>query len=450
MHSFFMRQLLLLQQQSFLPINGKGIFRFVEVSCFNTSQHFMPGTEAPVPQLQLDLIETLAIACLLYLTGILLKRRIKILEQLNIPSAVLGGLIFASINLVLHDRFLNISCNTSMQSLCMMLFFTSIGTNASLKLLKKGGKAVIVFLLLSSAFCILQNLAGIGVASLIGVSKLFGVMAGSVTLVGGPATGLAFSPLFESLGLKGAETIAITSATFGIVFGGLLGGPVATFLIRKFNLEKKPAKNIISTKTDWAETNETLGVDITHENSAFTMSLVNVIIIIGLGSAVSYFIAKSGITLPAYIGAMIVGAVFRNINDKKDWIVVDQKVIDFAGSLALNIFLMVSLMDLKIWELFHLAIPPSAILLTQVVIVILFASLITFVLMGRNYESAVMSSGFIGFMLGTVANAMAVMKTIVDKHGPAPHAFLVVPLVGAFFIDYINAIVITVFANFLK
>jgi ESS family glutamate:Na+ symporter len=316
--------------------------------------------------------------------------------------------------------------------------------------LKKGGKAVIVFLLLSSAFCILQNLAGIGVASLFGVSKLFGVMAGSVTLVGGPATGLAFSPLFESLGLKGAETIAITSATFGIVFGGLLGGPVATFLIRKFNLEKKPAKNIISTKTDWAETNETLGVDITHENSAFTMSLVNVIIIIGLGSAVSYFIAKSGITLPAYIGAMIVGAVFRNINDKKEWIVVDQKVIDFAGSIALNIFLMVSLMDLKIWELFHLAIPLSAILLTQVVIVILFASLITFVLMGRNYESAVMSSGFTGFMLGTVANAMAVMKTIVDKHGPAPHAFLVVPLVGAFFIDYINAIVITVFANFLK
>jgi ESS family glutamate:Na+ symporter len=410
----------------------------------------MPSTEAPIPQLQLDLIQTLAIAGLLYLTGMLLKKKIKIFEHLNIPSAVLGGLVFAAVNLILHDRFLNIRFNTSMQSLCMVLFFTSIGTNASVGLLKKGGKQVIVFLVLSSVFCVIQNLAGIGIASLFGVSKLFGVMAGSVTLVGGPATGLAFSPLFEELGLKGAETIAITSATFGIVFGGLLGGPVATFLIKKFNLEKETKKIVTDTKPDWAETEETLGVDITHENSGFTVSLVNVVIIMGLGTAVSFLIAKSGITLPAYIGAMIVGAVFRNINDKKEWIKIDQQVIDFAGGIALNMFLVVALMDLKLWELFHLAGPLSAILLTQVIVVILFALTITFVVMGRNYESAVMSSGFIGFMLGTVANAMAVMKTIVDKYGAAPKAFLVVPLVGAFFIDYINALVITVFANFLK
>ena len=307
-----------------------------------------------------------------------------------------------------------------------------------------------VFLLISSAFCVIQNLVGIGVASLFGVSKLFGVMAGSVTLVGGPATGLAFSPLFEEMGLKGAETIAITSATFGIVCGGLLGGPAATFLIQKFKFRTETQKIIIRADTDWAETDETLGVDITHENSGFTMSLVNIIIIMGLGTAVSFFIAKSGITLPAYIGAMIVGAVVRNINDKKEWMIMDQKAIDFTGGIALNIFLTVALMDLRLWELFHLALPLSGILLAQVIVVILFALTITFVVMGKNYESAVMSSGFIGFMLGTVANAMAVMKTIADKYGPAPRAFLVVPLVGAFFIDYINALVITVFANFLK
>jgi ESS family glutamate:Na+ symporter len=332
----------------------------------------------------------------------------------------------------------------------MVLFFTSIGTNASFGLLKKGGKQVIVFLLISSAFCVIQNLVGIGVASLFGVSKLFGVMAGSVTLVGGPATGLAFSPLFEELGLKGAETIAITAATFGIVFGGLLGGPAATFLIKKFNLEKETKKIVTKAESDWTETDETLGVDITHENSSFTMSLVNIIIIMGLGTAVSFFIAKSGITLPTYIGAMIVGAAFRNINDKKEWMILDQKGIDFAGGIALNMFLTVALMDLRLWELFHLALPLSGILLTQVIVVILFALTITYVVMGKNYESAVMSSGFIGFMLGTVANAMAVMKTVSDKYGPAPRAFLVVPLVGAFFIDYINALVITVFANFLK
>jgi glutamate:Na+ symporter, ESS family len=405
---------------------------------------------AVIPLIKLDLIQTLAIAGIVYLTGMMLKRKIGILEQLNIPSAVLGGLLFAAFNLVSHDRILNIKFDTSMQSLCMMLFFTSIGSNASLALLKKGGRPVILFLAISSAFCVIQNLVGIGVAMLFDVPKLFGVMAGSVTLVGGPATGLAFSPLFEEMGLKGAETIAITSATFGIVFGGLLGGPAGTFLIQKFNLKKKKQRTEETAKTELAETGEILSIDTTNDNSGFAISLINTIIIIGLGGVVSFYIAKLGITLPAYIGAMIVAAVFRNINDKTQWINIDQKSIDLAGGIALNIFLTVALMDLKLWELFHLAIPLSGILATQVVVAILFALTITFLIMGRNYESAVMSSGFIGFMLGTVANAMVVMKTIVAKYGVAPRAFLVVPLVGAFFIDYVNALVITVFANFLK
>ncbi len=407
-------------------------------------------TTGPIPQLNLDLIQTLAIAGLIFLMGMMLKRKVRFFEALNIPSAVLGGLLFAAVNLVLHDRFLDIKVNTSMQSLCMMLFFTSIGTNASVGLLKKGGKQVILFLAICSVFCILQNLVGIGVATLFGVSKLFGVMAGSVTLVGGPATGLAFSPLFEEMGLKGAETIAITAATFGIVLGGLLGGPAATFLVNRFRLVNNTKENVTADETDLTESNETLGVDITHENSGFTMSLVNIGLIMGLGSVLSFFIAKSGITLPAYIGAMIVGAIFRNINDKKNWTVLDQQTIDFAGGIALNIFLTVALMDLRLWELFHLALPLTGILLAQLIVVILFALSITYVLMGKNYEAAVMCGGFIGFMLGTVANAMAVMKTVTEKYGVAPRAFLVVPIVGAFFIDYINALVIVVFANFLK
>ena len=410
----------------------------------------MHETLAAIPLIKLDLIQTLAIAGIVYLAGMMLKRKVAILEQLNIPSAVLGGLLFAVLNLLSHDRLLNIKYDTSMQPLCMMLFFTSIGTNASLALLKKGGKPVILFLAISSAFCVIQNLVGIGVATLFDVPKLFGVMAGSVTLVGGPATGLAFAPLFEDLGLKGAETIAITSATFGIVCGGLLGGPSGTFLIQKFHLKKEVKKITERAKAELAETDEILSIDTTNEDSGFTISLINTVIIMGLGGIVSFFIAKSGVTLPAYIGAMIVGAVFRNINDKTQWINIDQKSIDFAGGIALNIFLTVALMDLKLWELLHLAIPLSAILLTQVIVVILFALTVTFLTMGKDYESAVMSSGFIGFMLGTTANAMVVMKTIVAKYGVAPRAFLVVPLVGAFFIDYVNALVITVFANLIK
>jgi ESS family glutamate:Na+ symporter len=378
----------------------------------------------------------------------MLKKKIKIFDRLNIPSAVLGGLLFAALNLIMHDRSLNIEYDTSMQSLCMVLFFTSIGTNASFALLKKGGKQVILFLAIASAFCIIQNLAGIGVATLFDVPKLFGIMAGSVTLVGGPATGIAFSPLFEQMGLKGAETIAITSATFGIVCGGLLAGPAGTLLIQKFYLKKEAKKS--DNRAATVETDEILNIDAANENSDFIITLINTVIIMGLGSVVSFFIAKSGITLPEYIGAMIVGAVFRNINDKTRWVKIDQRSLDFAGGIALNTFLTVALMNLKLWELFHLAIPLSAILVTQVAVVILFAFTVTFLVMGKNYESAVMSSGFIGFMLGTVANAMVVMKTMVAKYGPAPHAFLVVPLVGAFFIDYINALVITVFANLIK
>jgi ESS family glutamate:Na+ symporter len=410
----------------------------------------MHTIQVPIPHINLDLIQTLAIAGIVYLMGMMLKKKIKIFERLNIPSAVLGGLLFAAFNLVVHDRLLNIKCDTSMQSLCMVLFFTSIGTNASFVLLKKGGKQVMLFLVIASAFCVIQNLAGIGVATLFDVPKLFGIMAGSVTLVGGPATGLAFSPLFEEMGLKGAETIAITSATVGIVFGGLLGGPGGTYLIQKFKLKKNTKKKDDRVQTEVAQTDEILSIDTTQENSGFTISLINTSIIMGLGGLVSLLIAKSGITLPAYIGAMIVGATFRNINDKTQWIKIDQNSIDFAGGIALNIFLTVALMDLKLWELFHLAIPLAGILAAQVIVVILFALTITFLAMGKNYESAVMTSGFIGFMLGTVANAMAVMKTIVAKYGAAPRAFLVVPLVGAFFIDYVNALVITVFVNFMK
>src|SRR5688572_18577630 len=261
----------------------------------------MHTEEAVIPFINLDLIQTLALAGIVFLAGILLKKKISIFERLNIPSAVLGGLFFAALNLISHDRFLNIKFDTSMQSLCMMLFFTSIGTNASFALLKKGGRPVMLFLVISSVFCIIQNLVGIGVATLFDVPKLLGIMAGSVTLVGGPATGLAFSPLFEEMGLKGAETIAITSATFGIVMGGLLGGPAGTFLIQKFQLKKPSRKINEPLQTVLDDTDEPLSIDIADEHSRFTISLINTIIIMGLGGIVSFYIAKLNVTLPAYI-----------------------------------------------------------------------------------------------------------------------------------------------------
>jgi ESS family glutamate:Na+ symporter len=406
--------------------------------------------EPEIFSLKLDLIQTLAIASIVYFLGMQLRKNVPILERLNIPSAVIGGLVFAAVNLILHDRFLNLKFDTSMQSLCMVLFFTTIGISASLPLLKKGGVQVVIFLVMATVFCFIQNFAGMGISSLFGVNPLFGVITGSVTLVGGPATGLAFAPLFEEAGITGAATLAITAATFGIVCGGILGGPVGTHLIKRFNLKAAKNTSISELIDEVTDEPQTITIDIGREDSGFVVTIIIGAIAMGLGSIVSYYFQSLGWTLPAYIGAMIIGALFRNIDDGTRWFRINQSTMDFIGGIALNIFLVVALMDLKLWELVHLAIPLAAILLTQVVVVVLFALFISYRLMGKDYESAVMASGFIGFVLGTTANAVANMRTLVGKYGAAPRAFLIVPMVGAFFIDFTNALIITFFLNWLK
>jgi ESS family glutamate:Na+ symporter len=324
---------------------------------------------------------------------------------------------------------------------------------ASLALLRRGGVQVLVFLVLATFFCLVQNFLGIAIALGFGENPLLGVMAGSVTLVGGPATGLAFAPLFEEAGLRGAGPLALTAATAGIVCGGLVGGPVGTYLIRRFRLAPEARSRVSSTAPAAAEldpTPETIVVEVEREDSPFIRNLVILALAMGLGSIVSAKIQSLGYTLPAYIGAMLVASVLRNIDDAGGWFRIDQRTMEFVGNLALNIFLVVALMNLKLWELAGLALPLFVILVAQVIVVVLFALTASFRVMGKDYESAVMASGFIGFVLGTTANAVANMRALVARFGPAPRAFLVVPLVGAFFIDFANAIIITFFVNWLK
>jgi ESS family glutamate:Na+ symporter len=303
---------------------------------------------------------------------------------------------------------------------------------------------------MSTVFCFVQNFVGIGISSLFGVPQLLGVMAGSVTLVGGPATGLAFAPLFEQAGLIGAGTLAITAATFGIVCGGILGGPVGTSLIKRYNLRASKSISNSELQHELADESPTISIEIEKEDSNLVMTIIIASAAMGLGSIVSYYFQSLGWTLPAYIGAMLVASLFRNVDDGTKWLKIDQQAMELIGTIALNIFLVVALMDLKLWELFHLAGPLTAILLAQVIVVVLFSLTISFWVMGKDYESAVMASGFIGFVLGTTANAVANMKTLVGKYGAAPRAFLIVPMVGAFFIDFTNALIITGFLNWLK
>jgi ESS family glutamate:Na+ symporter len=399
--------------------------------------------------LKLDLLQTLSLAGLVYFGGIQLRKRVGWLDRLNIPAAVVGGLLFTLLVVVLRTGGVSVQFDTGLQSTLSVAFFTSIGMSASLALLRVGGIQVLIFLILATLFCFVQNFTGIAIALGFQENPLLGLMAGSVTLVGGPATGLAFAPLFEEAGLRGAAPLALTAATAGIVCGGLVGGPVGTRLIRRFGLTS-PSVSKAEQRAELEEAPETLVVEVDREDTSLMRNLAILALAMALGSQVSSYIQSLGITMPGYIGAMLVASVLRNLDDGTKWLGIDQRAMEFMGNLALNIFLVVALMSLKLWELAGLALPLLVILVAQVVLVVVFALTVSFRVMGKDYESAVMASGFIGFVLGTTANAVANMRALVARFGAAPRAFLIVPLVGAFFIDFTNAIIITFFVNWLR
>jgi glutamate:Na+ symporter, ESS family len=410
--------------------------------------------------LKLDLVQTLAFSGIILFLGYGLRRLIPPLGRYNLPAPVIGGLLVA-IALLITRRygFTPFQFDTTLQTPLMIAFFTTIGFGASLSLLKVGGPQVVLFAVIATIFAVLQNVIGVLVALPFGLHPLFGVLAGSVTLTGGPATGLAFAPLFEQAGVVGAASVAVATAMGGIVSGGVIGGPVITYLIERHNL-KTPratpvtmevlptAANIVEDQMPELAPAPPVGEDV--ESYVLLKNLVVILVAMWAGSWVSTGFSKLGFTLPAYIGAMLVAAVIRNFDDVTGWIGLSQRVLDDLGGVALSLFLVMALMTLKLWELANLAVPLVAILAAQIILVALVCFWPIFQLMGRDYESAVMSGGFIGFMLGTTANAMAVMRTIVERYGPAPRAFLVAPMVGAFFIDFTNALIITVCLNIFK
>lgn len=398
---------------------------------------------------ELDLLQTLTLAAVVYFGGILLRRRLAWLDRLNIPAAVIGGLLFTLAVVAARELGYALTLDTSAQPLLSVAFFTSIGTGASLALLRAGGMQVGIFLFLATVFCFVQNFIGMGIASLFDAHPLLGVMAGSVTLVGGPATGMAFAPVFEEAGLVGAAPLALAAATIGIIFGGLTGGPAGTWLVRKHGLRSTGATTE-EMRAELSKAPETLVVEVEQEDTALVRNMIVLAVAMGIGSAVSPLIESIGVTLPAYIGAMMIAAVLRNVDDATGWFRIDQRAMEFVGNLALNIFLTVALMNLQPWQLAGVAAPLLVILVVQVLVVLVFAVTASYAIMGRDYDSAVMASGFIGFVLGTTANAVANMRALVLRFGAAPRAFLVVPLVGAFFIDFTNALIITFFVNWMR
>jgi len=402
----------------------------------------------------LDMVQTLAAGALALFVGFQLVDRVPFLRRYNIPAPVVGGLIVAILVLMLRQQNVaTISFDTTLQTPLMNAFFTAIGFSASLSLLRAGSGQALVFLVLAAFLAVVQSLIGIFSAVLFDQSPLLGVLIGPAALAGGPATALAFAPQFAAAGVPSAETVAIAAAMSGIVLGGLVGGPIATRLLERNALRASSAvaTSEKSDQRDHATAEATISSADDEEGSArqSLKALTVILIAMGIGSWLSGVMKDAGLTLPGYVGAMIVGAMIRNVDDFSGRIGIPHDITDRIGTVSLTLFLAVALMNVKLWELTAVAWPLLVNLALQVVVIALFCWAVVFRAMGRDYDAAVMSGGFTGFMLGTTANAMAVMRTIVEKFGPAPRAFLIAPIVGAFFIDFTNAIVITTFLNLL-
>lgn len=416
-----------------------------------------------------------ALAIPVLLLGELLVRRSPLLSRFNIPAPVVGGLLLSMLVLAgnltgwfaakfetgvtarwwtwlvtiepewIHAPSRNINLPF------LVAFFTCIGLNASWSLVKRGSGWLLIFLAISTALAVLQNVIGVPLAKAMGQSPLLGLVCGSLTLTGGVGTALGFAPELEKAGLQGASVVSVAAATFGLVAGGLLGGPLGGGLIQRHRLQPGAGAEV------HLEAGQTGASGIVPDFRAllgyrkqFWLHLLVLLVCIKAGVWVSHFILKTGIIFPVYMGAMIFGLVLRNAVDfsGKRWIKTE--IVDTLASVSLGIFLAIAMMSLNLIDLAGAAVPMLVILFAQILVMGLFAVFITFPLMGRNYDAAVMAAGQVGFGLGATPNAVANMKTLVDRFGPSPRAFLVVPIVGGFLIDFLNALNITTFMNLLK
>ena len=390
---------------------------------------------------QLNMAETVGFAIILLLLGRWIKRRVSFFEKFFIPAPVIGGTLFSIILLVGHQtETFTFTFNDDIKNLLMIAFFTTVGFSASLKILKKGGVGVALFLLAAVILVIIQDIVGPVLAKALGINPLLGLAAGSIPLTGGHGTSGAFGPYLEDLGATGATVVAVASATYGLIAGCLIGGPIGRRLMIKNNL--KPTENKAGVD------DSILGSTTEVTEERLFSAVVYIGIAMGIGATITLILGNHGIKFPAYLMGMVVAAIIRNILD------FNQKQLPFTeigivGNISLSLFLSMALMSMKLWQLIDLAVPLIVILLVQTLVMGLFAYFVTFNIMGRDYDAAVMSTGHCGFGLGATPNAMANMETFTTANGPSVKAFFIIPIVGSLFIDFINAGVIQAFATWI-
>jgi len=394
--------------------------------------------------LNVDMYQTLAAAVgVLYLGGFL-KKKIKFLETFCIPAPVVGGIVFALLSCLLHGLgIVEFQFDETLKTVCMVMFFTSVGFQANLKVLKAGGKSLVVFLLCLVVLIFTQNFVAVGISKLMGISPLVGMCTGSIPMVGGHGTSGAFGTVLEDFGIKGATTVCTAAATFGLIIGSTMGGPIGRRLILKHDL----------LKTAVAEDPSILEEDEQKHHRSVSMyapAAYQLAIAMGIGTVLSWLLSMTGMTFPIYIGSMIAAAFMRNIGEYGGKIHIHMGEINDIGGICLSLFLGIAMITLQLWQLAELALPMIILLLAQVVLMAMFSYFLVYNVMGRDYDAAVLAAGTCGFGMGATPNAMANMQALTEKFVPSIKAYMLVPIVGSMFADFINSLVITAFINFIN
>ena len=418
---------------------------------------------------ELDMIQTTGIGALALVVGMILTRKVAFLQKYCVPSPVSGGILFSLMTLALFCWFdVEVSFDGTLKDVFMLAFFTSVGFQSDLKVLKQGGKSLTIMLVLLVAIIAFQNLMPIGGTRLMGVDPLIGMASGSAAMTGGHGTAAGFASVIERMGLHGAGTIGMAAATFGLIAGSMLGGPLAEKIIRtKLTHEQmQPQDEDIDPAMAGIESDEASPTGRAKRVSTnelefqqYAKSSYWIILVMGGGTILSWLLAKTGITFPTYFGALILAAIVRNTiglvsyKDDGKWVKAD-KLLDMeriisVGNICLSLFLGMAMISLKLWELQSLALPLIIILVSQVLMMALFAFFVAFPLLGRDYDAAVLCAGICGFGLGATPNAMANMSAVCYKYHYTVKPFLIVPIIGAMFADLINTGMITFFLNFL-
>ena len=410
--------------------------------------------------LELDMLQTAGLGAVALVLGMCLTRRVKWLQRFCIPSPVSGGIVFSVVSLMLYKLWnVELVFDGTLKDVFMLVFFTSVGFQSNLKVLRRGGSTLLLMLGVLAFIIVVQNVLPLGIAWIMGVNPLVGMAAGSISMAGGHGTAGGFSAVLEGMGLSGAGTIAMAAATFGLIMGSVTGGPLAERLIRtKLTAEHLEPKDYeVDPAMAGLESDEASPAGRAKHISSneqefqqYAKATYALLIVVAAGSLMSWLLQQTGVTFPTYFGALIVAAIVRNVAETcKLTPKMELDKIVSVGNICLSVFLGMAMVSLKLWELESLALPLVVMLVAQVVAMALIAYFVAFNILGRDYDAAVLVAGICGFGLGATPNAMANMSAVCYKYHYSVKPFLIVPIIGAMFVDLINTGFITMFLNWI-